>query len=119
MYMNDEASCILSIAYVFNISRKSMATIVMDEKEFIIYTVVYFFQFGEGLKKWDRTCSNWNKATEFVRDYKSGHSSYGKRAIEVNINIPDNSNKMFEKQFDSFLTYIDVLFVFIADVGKI
>lgn len=73
MYMNDEASCILSIAYVFKISRKSMATIVMDEK----------------------------------------------RAIEVNINIPDNSNKMFEKQFDSFLTYIDVLFVFIADVGKI
>ena len=59
------------------------------------------------------------KATEFVRDYKSGHSSYGKRAIEVNINIPDNSNKMFEKQFDSFLTYIDVLVVFIADVGKI
>lgn len=48
MYMNDEASYILSIAYVFNISRKSMATIVMDEKEFIIYTVVYFFQFGEG-----------------------------------------------------------------------
>ena len=48
MYMNDEASCILSIAYVFNISRKSMATIVMDEKEFIIYTVVYFFQCGEG-----------------------------------------------------------------------
>ena len=73
MYMNDEASCILSIAYVFKISRKSMATIVMDEK----------------------------------------------RAIEVNINIPDNSNKMFEKQCDSFLTYIDVLFVFIADVGKI
>ena len=59
------------------------------------------------------------KATEFVRDYKSGHSSYGKRAIEVNINIPDNSNKMFEKQFDTFLTYIDVLVVFIADVGKI
>ena len=48
MYMNDEASCTLSIAYVFKISRKSMATIVMDEKEFIIYTVVYFFQFGEG-----------------------------------------------------------------------
>ena len=47
---------------------------------------------------------------------KNGH---GKRVIEVNINIPDNSNKMFEKQFDSFLTYIDVLFVFIADVGKI
>ena len=48
MYMNDEASYILSIAYVFNISRKPMATIVIDEKEFMIYTVVYFFQFGEG-----------------------------------------------------------------------
>ena len=70
MYMNDEASYILSIAYVFNISRKPMATIMIDEKEFIIYTVVYFFQFGEGYQKWDTTGSNWNKSTEFVRDYK-------------------------------------------------
>ena len=31
--MNDETSCILSIAYVFKISRNSMAWIVLGKKE--------------------------------------------------------------------------------------
>ena len=92
----------------------------MGKKELQIYTVFLFHSsilLSEGYQKMDTTGSKWNRATDFVRDYPSGHSSYGKRATEVN--VPYNSNKMFEKQFDSFLPCIDVPFIFIVDCKKI
>ena len=52
-----------------------MTAVVMDEEVFLIYTIVSFFHFVAGYQKWDTATCNWNRATKFVSDYQSGHSS--------------------------------------------
>ena len=52
-----------------------MIAVVMDEEVFLIDTIVSFFHFVAGYQKWDTATCNWNRATKFVSDYQSGHSS--------------------------------------------
>ena len=47
----------------------------MDEEVFLIDTIVSFLHFVAGNQKWDTAACNWNRATKFVSDYQSGHSS--------------------------------------------
>ena len=52
-----------------------MTSVVMDEEVFLSDTIVSFFHFVAGYQKWDTATCNWNRATKFVSDYQSGHSS--------------------------------------------
>lgn len=56
---------------------KTMTTIVMDKEVFLINTVLVFFCLVQGHQRWEIASFRWNRTTDFVRDYQSGHSSFG------------------------------------------